>query len=449
MIGFIKHIVLAICLQLFPLLEGAYAQSNELLTLEDCLEKTIDKNSDFLSIQNMEIIREQNRKILKTALFPELSFSSDINQFVQNSKVVFTDNILPVSEITGARTSGMTASVNTGLNLVDWGQTVVQLKAQNYSYQAQNIKDNQSKNEIILMVCKTYFDCLISQEIGRVVYEKIENSQQIMSLAALKVEIGASDSLEYYQALINYEQDVNSGILVNSMLVESKNNLKILVGLGFTNEFNLDNSLLNINDLKLNSSSVWDPETTLQLISLENDLLEIQKLEKANRWDILPDISLFAGYGFSNQTFQNGIVQQNTALGFSYGLSVNYRFGSVKNTIHQNNVLKIQESNKILQINNQKNVEQNEFNSLQLRIEQLSLLTKSSQTVMIMTQRTLKNSMLNYELGSMTLTDLRFTQDQYLNSKIELNRVLADYFICHLELYAQTNNLEEWILQIL
>lgn len=428
------------------LITEARAQQNSPLTLSDCLLRAFDQNSGFHTIKNLEIIRKQNQRIQNTALFPQLSLSSNLNQYVQNSKVIFIENLLPPSEINGAKTFSLTANFNSNMNLTSFGQALVEIKAQRYADKANYSRDVTIKNNIILLVCQTYFDCLLNQEVHAACKDKMEVSKSIVEISRQKIELGATDSLEYYQALIQYQQDVTTFRSTQSLLTKALNSLKLLLNISNETNLSLDTSIFIKPQKKTILKSTIKQDSSVLISSLYNDLNELKIRTQGSYWQMLPNLSLFAGYGYSNQTFQNGIVQQNSALGFSYGINITYNFGTVKNAVHQTQILKTQSANLQLEIEKQKTEVLNKHEDLFLKSKELEQAILSNQLIKQMALLTLERSIKAYKLGSASLADVRASQNQLLNANLKLKRSISDLFICKIELAALYQSLEKALL---
>jgi outer membrane protein TolC len=392
------------------------------------------------------LIREQNRKILQTGLLPEISVSSNVNQFVQNSTVVFADNILPTSQVNGAQTYGLSAAISSNFNLMDFSQTISDLKAQRYADQASSWKNVEEKNAIIILVCKNYFDCVISQELTSAAKDKVENSEYILETSKLKLEIGEADSLEYYQTLINYEQDKNSSLIIDILYQENINNLKLLLGIESSALLSLDTNILTKSEIDFMNRSLFYSDSTMTVKVIDNELKRLKVERYSIFLNLLPQVSIFAGYGYSNQTMQNGIVEQNRALGYSYGVNVSYNIGLAKNTIHRKKVLQLEEDNLSIELNDQQLFSQNRYDLLRLELNRLIQQNASNNALLKLSERSMQNALIGYEIGTATLTDFRLSQNQYLNSRIEYKRTQSDYLICLLELLGLSNSLHEIII---
>lgn len=425
------------------------AQQNSPLTLSDCLHRAFDQNSGFHTIKNLEVIRKQNQKIRNTALFPQLSLSSNLNQYVQNSKIIFIGNLLPPSEINGAKTFSLTANLNSNMNLTSFGQALVEIKAQRYADKANYSRDVTTKNNIILLVCQTYFDCLLNQEVYLACEDKMEVSKSVVEISRQKIELGSADSVEYYQALIQYQQDITTFRSTQLLLTKALNSLKLLLNISNETKLLLDTSIFIEPEKKAILRSNAKQDSSVLISSLYNDLNELKIKTHGSYWQMLPNISLFAGYGYSNQTFQNGIVQQNSALGFSYGINVSYNFGTVKDAVHQTQILKTQSANLQLEIEKQKTETLNKQEDLLLKSKELEQTILSNQLIKQMAHLTLERSIKAYKLGSISLAEVRASQNQLLNVNINLKRSISDFFICKIELAALYQSLEKTLLTTL
>lgn len=414
-------------------------QAADALSLRDCLQLAQQRNTSIQQFDNLEIIRKQRLKMVQTALIPQLSASAGMNELIQNSTVVFTDNLLPTSEINGARTSGTQASINASLGLMNFGQTIMNVRSTKHLLESERLKDLEQRNAIILLISQAYYACVVNNEMYEAVEEQKQASENVMGIAQKKMSLGETDSTDYYQAIINYNEDLNALESIKIVQKQSRDELKILIGLDVSGDINLKPNILLV---VTKGENIDEPDLGVQALKSDRDRSEAQK--KAALWSIIPEVSLFGGYGYSNQSFQNGVVQRNTAIGPSYGLSLSYDLGGAKNAVHQRKISHVQADNLRMQIEEESNRVKSEREVLSKSIEQHRKKMESCQIMLSLSERTLKNVLLKYKLGAVTLTELRTAQAQHLRSKIEYKSVIVDYNLSQLNLLSKMNKLMDW-----
>ena len=232
--------------------------------------------------------------------------------------------------------------------------------------------------------------------------------------------------------------------MIDFLFKENLDKLKVLLGIKNTDSFYLDTLILSKN--RTDKLPLFYSDSTIRIRSIVNDLKRVKQERNINFFDLIPNMSAFSGYGYSNQTMQNGIVAQNRALGYSYGLNVSYNFGQVKNTIHKRKILQLETDNLNFNLNDQQMISQNRFDLLSLKLNQLNKKNISNDALLDLSAKSLRKVLKSYEMGTVTLTDVRLSQNQYLNTKIENKRTQSDYFICYIELLGLSNSLQDVII---
>lgn len=421
------------------------AQDNT-LTLKQCIEQTIENNTDFKSIENRQRINELNKKIQRTDLFPDFGIATNLNQFIQNSTVIFTNDILPQSTINGARTNSSNASINSTINISRIGHTIGQLKATDYSNASYSELSTQEKNNVLQLVCETYFLCVYNEQLEKVLTKKIQASEKVLEIAHQKLNLGEIDSIEYYQAYINLQKDINERTSISSLKSSFYNRLSTLLNLPTNAQVKLDTVLPILHIQNLNATN---NKKSFEEVALENELLEINHQRKSMTWNMLPNLSLLSGYGYQNQTFQNGIVRQNSALGLSYGISLDYQFGGIKNAIQQKKILALEEQNIQLELMHSSQVTQNEKELLAKESEELTAILKTQKDILRLAKVKLTNEITGYTMGKNSLIEVRIAQDQFLQAQIDLYQSSINLRLSELKQIALFHNLETTLLQLL
>lgn len=417
----------------------AVGQVVQELSLKDCIRLAEQQNTSWQQLDNLELIRKQRLKMARTGLIPQISASAGANELIQNSTVVFTDNLLPTSEVNGARTSGTQASVNASFGLMNFGQTIMNVRSVRYRQDAERMRNIGERNTVVLTIAQAYYDCVANDEMLMAVRQQMQASENVMTIAQKRLALGETDSTDYYQAMISYNVDFNALRSLEIARKQRLDDLKILIGSEISSEI-----ILKSNILLLEGGMENENLPNLTVKALESEWSGMKVDQKASLWNIIPELSLYGGYGYSNQSFQNGVVRRNTAVGPSYGISVSYDFGGAKNAIHERKVRQMEADNLMLQIKEQSSRVKSEQEILKQSIGQHRMNMESSQTVLNLSERTLKNTLLKYEHGAVTLTELRTAQAQRLNAKIEFKRAIIDYNLAQLNLLSKMNKLTNW-----
>ena len=426
----IKYLII---LFLLGYLFKAEAQEPAKRSLIDCLNEAVKNNDQFLKLKSDEKIKRLEHRMVKSQLIPSLTAGINSNEYIQDSRIAFIDDIIPASEINDAKTSGFSNSLNASVNLTDFVQSFANIKASKLDREAYSLDLTIQLNQLIQTVTNLYFSTYEQQEKCRFLSQKKEASEELMRISQLKLKLGAIDSLTYYQALLNLELDDISLRNAQTEYERSISSLRIWMN---TNEvFELDQPELEIKNLK---STGPFPEIVALDLRIEN-----QKVSKrALNWNYLPDFTLFSGYGYSNQTFQNGLVAQNRAIGTSYGLTLNYNFGSIKNNLHQQKISKLRIENTQLSRDRILKERKRDAELLDLELANSQLNLSAIERSVSIAIRAYNNATTQYELGGIDLVELRRLQNQLSENQINLVQAKTQYSSTQLKKAALYGNLE-------
>ena len=172
----------------------------------------------------------QRHKILRTQLFPNVSLNGNYNEFIQDTRVAFFDNFIPASEIKDAKTTGLNGSLNANFSLTKFIQAFVQTKSNNQDRSALEQNNIAESNRLLMLVAQTFLDGYMSQSLVKINKLKLEDSKRIADLSDIKIKLGSIDSLEFYQAQINLQNDLVAFRESSTLLTEYLNSLRIWTG---------------------------------------------------------------------------------------------------------------------------------------------------------------------------------------------------------------------------
>ncbi len=402
------------------------------INLIDALNLALENNDQISNLIREEEIQMQRHKILRTQLFPNVSANGGYNEFIQDTRVAFIDNFIPASEINDAKTTGLNGNVNANLGLTSLIKTFAQLKASRGNMEASKADNLAETSRLLLLVAQTYFDAHSSQSMAAWTLAKMEDSKRIAELAKLKLDLGAIDSLEYYQAQINFQTDLVAYRDAEVLKKEYFNSLGVWLGQDESFELESPSFTFPAKDIEARA-----PE----ILALENRIKANKSSQTVNRLNLLPELNFFSGYGLSNQSFENGIVAQNRAVGFSYGLSLSLSIGDVKNSFHQAKINRLERSSMELTLQRLQRERKNQLELENLKRENAKLTLSARNINVKLSELALQQGVNKYELGAIDIIELRVLQNQRLNNQIEALKAQNTAFNFDLQVLSRNGQL--------
>ena len=421
----------------------AGVNGQEFLTLWDCLAIASEKNIDIRSLEMLNEINTEELKMTRTGLLPDISANANISEAIQDSRIRFIDDIIPPSEITGARTNGQSMSLNTNLNFTSFAASIATNKAGRFNVLAQENSQIDEQNRILLGIATAYLDALIRTETQTIFLHQVESSENLFRIAEHQIKLGVMDSATYYQAMVHLEEDYLSKAELEIQVSYFTRELLRLIGLDKKEVVLDDLTNVNMAGLIVAQSSI---DSNAVLRQKQAEIQALKHAKRAGQINYLPSLSAFAAYGFSNQTFQNGIVVQSTYLGPSYGLGITYQLTSIKQAKHQVEIAKIQSDIALEQLLDIEVRLKNDLDRINAEIEQLKITIQIKEKLAEIAEMNLAAGITGFEVGRYSIFELRTFQMSVLQAKLEAKASVTDLVYKQLEKLALTGDLKRVFL---
>ena len=168
----------AIHLFSFLLFSVTIAGAQEVITIQEAINKTLSNNLQIKQSQLSESLSDENYKQSKNALFPNVSGNSGYN-------INFGRSLDPsTQEFVSQKFSSFNGSLNASLNLFQGFQKMNQIKQNKLLLEADQTNTEKVKNDLILQVITSYLqilynkDFLVTANQQLIVAEKQSKQQQ-------------------------------------------------------------------------------------------------------------------------------------------------------------------------------------------------------------------------------------------------------------------------------
>ncbi|MCM1311616.1 MAG: TolC family protein [Bacteroides sp.] len=272
-------------------------------TLEECIEYALENN---IQLKQNRLTNEQNKiDILqsKAQLFPSLSFSTNQNVSYRpysQSTINLTNGTMTNSQ------SLVTYNGSYGLN-ANWtvwngGRNSKNIKKSEYTAEISDLQTEQTANTIQEQIAQIYVQILYQTEAAAVCEEILKASQMQRDRAKEMVEVGSLAKVDLAQLEAQTSQDEYNLVNARSILENYKLQLKQLLEIVGTNDFDVATPQINDNSVlaaipsksEVYSSAVASrPEIQSGKLNIEAQELNIDIAKRG----YYPTISLTAGIG--------------------------------------------------------------------------------------------------------------------------------------------------------
>jgi len=312
-------------------------------SLEECIERAIQKN---ISIKQSEIdlsIIKENKKIAIGNFFPSLNLGSSHSWDVGLDKDITTNVVENMTSV----------NANVGLDLFRGLQNIQQLYRANLSVLASQYQLADMKEDISLLVANSYLQILFNKESLGVQQSQLNIANEELIVAKERLKLGVipeGDVLEIEANVANMEQNVvvaennytlSKIALCQLILISDIERFEIAKETDITPESSIlkttvktiyETALSNRNDIKL----------------AETNLLIAKKDLTISKSGLLPSLSSFYSYNstvlFDSPTSLSHQLEINAGQNFGLQLSIPIFNGMTNNANIKKNKLGVKKS---------------------------------------------------------------------------------------------------------
>ena len=430
-----KSIIIKIFIFIFLLAPFILSQSQ--LSLTDLINKAIKKNADMLFAKTEVNISELNRKKALSAILPNINFEGGyIYTKVKNGIPLFVGANGENEKIAGLSINQPIFNPN----------NIYNLKASNIDVDKQNLIRNETKQNIIQSVIDTYFNVLKYKGEKRILNENIKAFELLYQQSKILFESGNVPEIDVKKSKVELLLQKNILRRAEKNYTSSLNNLKLLIGLSFNDPLNIKD--FKINTVKLQSLTAyinyaWQNRPDWQILKLDEKLSDITKTTAFMK--NLPNISANLFYGWDvNGTLNNSNLGLQAVVSVSMPL---WHWGGVKAGYQ---IAEIQQEQTSLTIKKLKFQIQHQitdsYNEAKLQKEQIAAMLESTSEA----KTAAKMAKLGYTEGTITNLEFINTQKLLLQSEMEYQKALYNFYSAKAALFKNLGKLKEdlsWLNQ--
>lgn len=314
---------------------SSHVNAQNQFTLEEAIELGIKNNYDIAVVNNNARIAENNNTLGNAGMLPVVDINAATNFATNTTKQqFFTGDIVD-------RPGVHSSNVNSGVYLT-W--TLFNGLKMFATHQQLSILESMGKlsskvqiENTLQSIIVTYYNVVKQKQLIKGLSENIKISEERLSIAQKRFEVGAGSKLDVLQAKTDMNAQTSVLIRQKTTLEELKTSLNQLLARPVETTFDVSDTIpvqfeMNYEDLKAN----YQKTNLNMLVAQENISLTKQQL-KGIRADMFPVINLNANYLFSRMESDAGQLLFNRNLGFNYGLTATWR---IFNGFNLNNRIK-------------------------------------------------------------------------------------------------------------
>jgi|GEM_PF-2044171 len=394
-------------------------QSQELLTFQDAIKLLLENNYNIKLIKKSNEIVSNNLTAGNSGMLPSINANSGYNYQLTNSETdLFNGNKIIADN---ANNNNLNAGVELNWTLFD-GFAMFK------NYDKFKLQKSQSDIDIqitiennIKQLSISYFNAVKLQQNINLFQKIIDLSNQKYELTKTKTSFGLNNSIDLLSSEVDINADSSNLIRAEIEFKNSIRNINLILGNKTNKDYNLDTNL---------SITYFDKVDNLLENAFENNssinkaikVREIAELDKELiATNYLPRLIFNSGYNYSRTTADQGFQLFNEANILKAGLQLQIN-------LFDGNKTSLQSENAEINITIQDiNIEYLKM-QIETTIQNLYYNYQKNQELIILDQKGIKLSKLNYEknldlynLGKINSLDARQTQLNYLRAMQKLN----------------------------
>ncbi|MEQ9405579.1 MAG: TolC family protein [Cyclobacteriaceae bacterium] len=413
---------------LFPI---TAQDSAAVLTLQDALTTTLEKNYSIRIAKNESLISKNNVTLGNAGFLPFISASSNYDRSSQNTEQEFSSG--DTQSRTGAVRKNLGSSLNLNWTLFDGTKMFASLdRLENQATQISHELKVEVDNSIAQLMINFY---QIAFEDARLdlLESNIEFSVERLRIVKEKYDLGKESKMALLQAQVDYNSDQFLLLRQKELLAGIKLQLLFQMGVDpydfdVSYSFEIDSSLV-VDDL-ITSAGTQNP---LILAQVSNQRVLKNQMEEINRskW---PELDLNVGYGYTNLESEAGFVALNQTYDFRYGLSLSLNLfdGFNLRRQYQNSQVMLQ-SGKIMMEQAEKQIETSILTTYTSYSNNIELARLEQQSLEVARENS-EIALERFKLGSSDALELREAQTNSITAQIRYIEALYNAKVAEIEL---------------
>jgi outer membrane protein len=392
------------------------AKAQEVLTLEEAIRITLERNYDIKLVANDLEISRNNVSTGNAGMLPVVEGNLIQNNTIQNSSQTRESG----QEVERNGAKGSTLNYGVGLN---W--TVFDGFGMFARYD--QLKELRKLGEANLQqtiltrvadVTSVYYNLVQQQQQLKALDTAMVISRERVQTAQNRFEIGKAARLEVLNAQVDFNTDTTNILRQRELYQNTQTQLNELMARDANTRFRVAETITiddQLNFSELSAKAVQqNPSLQAALISKRVAGLDLKQV-RANR---LPTISLNSGYNLSRSESALGFTTLSTGKGFNYGVSASVPIfnGFQQRRNQQNASINISSAELEYERLNQTITTQltTAYNTYQTSLSLVNLEEKNQEIA----KRNLEITMEKFRIGSITPIEFREAQLNYVNATV-------------------------------
>ena len=413
--------------------------AQEILTLEEAVKITLERNYDIRLAKNNVEIEDLNVSWANAGFTPTVGATLNDNNGIQSTRQTQSDG--SIRERNNARNSNLNYGVGLNWTIFDgFGMFARHDQLQEF-HKLSEAELQQAVLTRVGDVMSTYYNLIQQQQQLKAYDTAIVISRMRVTTAQNRFTIGKAARLEVLNAQVDLNTDTTNLLRQRELYANTKTLLNELMGRDINTNFRVADTITIDSQLTLGALTdlAQQQSPVLKAAVINKRVAELDlKQVRANRY---PTVGVNSGYNFSNNQTPLGFTTASTGRGFTYGVSASVNLFNGGLQRRNEKIAKIQIRNaEIDQERTNQNISAQLTTSYQTYLTNLSLVALEKSNVEI-SHRNLEITLDKYRLGTLTPVEFRDAQVNHLNAEVRYSNAQFQAKLAEIALKELAGNL--------
>ncbi|MDR0811421.1 MAG: TolC family protein [Paludibacter sp.] len=418
----------------FSILNSQFCPA-QTIDLQTCITKGLENNFAIKLVRNSQRVSDNNFSAGNAGMLPTLDLNAsyagtlnDIDQFPADGNEKIANK--------GVNNTGL----DVGLSL-NW--TVFDGFKMFAAYD--KLKELQQKGELNTRLSIENFVANVSAEYYNFVRQNIrlDNlksavrlSKERLRIVEARYNIGSMSRLDLQQAKVDFNADSSKLILQKETLFTSRVKLnQLMAETDVEQERAPADSVINFNSL-FEKNAIWNDvlqQNTTLLLSEKDRTISVKDLRAAQSGNY-PYLKLSAGYGYTDNRYENSAYRQQNTLGMKYGVTLGFNLFDGFNRLREQRNARIAVENREIELEELRLALQSDFANIWMAY-------RNNMELVSLERENLNSAIENYDiaierykLGDLSGIELREAQNSLLEAEERLLQAQYNTKLCEISL---------------
>lgn len=399
------------------------ALSQQVLSFEEVIKRTLEKNFDVLIQRNNVQIADNSNNIGAAGYLPTIGINADQNWTTTNTRQEFYSG--QVNEKNGANNNSLTASARLNWTFFDGFAMFARDKRLQLQEDLATVNLTAQMEMSIYQASVLYYSLQYYKRMQVVYEEAIQLSKERFDLISLRSKNGAASDLELLQAKLDLNTDSSNYLNHLNQIGKMKADLAMVMGEAGNMEFEVDDNIPALPVLSQATilENALSQNTSLLVQKSQIAIIDQQRKELQSRY--YPQLSFYTQYSATISKSEVGLLASNRSLGPGIGFTLSWTIldGLSNVTAVKNN--KLQKENAEFAVEKQEQTIKTEVDKAWQDYTFSERMYRLENSSIVNTTEMFEIAQKSFENGSLTQFELREIQFSIIQAK---NRQLTSEF---------------------